>query len=558
MKAINKIWVFALGTAVMVSCSDLDTFPESGIVTEDQKKEVVEDNPERLQADINTLSSIFTKLLPNWAGGSATPFHNDFSYPAVCIATDGNGADMVSDNSDYEWFSVAFEYSDRNANYAVPMFTWNFCYKLNKQANDILATIPADTENQTLIYYRGQALVARAFANFTLAQRFQFTYKGNEDKPTVPIVTWDMPAERAGANPRATNAEIYKLIYDDLTQAIADLEGFQRTSKAAADRNVAYGMRARVNLVMNNWGEAATDAEAALSGYTFLSKDDVSAPGFNSANSPSWIWAGIYKAADTPANYRNITWGGHLCSFARGYTTSQGLYKRINSLLYNMIPDTDVRKGWWINASLESPLLDHMDWDGVTGSAISSLAIPNVKRAFQPYTNVKFAPYENKCGTDINAGDWCIMRAEEMLLTAAEAYCQEGNDPQARIYLQKLMAKRDASYTGAEKSGNAINGLTPGSDGASMTGSLLEEILIQRRLELWGEYGRIFDIKRLGQGFKRVAVESADNPQFDPASLIADHDTQSPGSFAWILLLPQKELDGNPNIVQNPIGDTAD
>ena len=230
MKAINKIWVFALGTAVMVSCSDLDTFPESGIVTEDQKKEVVEDNPERLQADINTLSSIFTKLLPNWAGGSATPFHNDFSYPAVCIATDGNGADMVSDNSDYEWFSVAFEYSDRNANYAVPMFTWNFCYKLNKQANDILATIPADTENQTLIYYRGQALVARAFANFTLAQRFQFTYKGNEDKPTVPIVTWDMPAERAGANPRATNAEIYKLIYDDLTQAIADLEGFQRTS----------------------------------------------------------------------------------------------------------------------------------------------------------------------------------------------------------------------------------------------------------------------------------------------------------------------------------------
>lgn len=59
-------------------------------------------------------------------------------------------------------------------------------------------------------------------------------------------------------------------------------------------------MRARVNLVMNNWGEAATDAEAALSGYTFLSKDDVSAPGFNSANSPSWIWAGIYKAADTP------------------------------------------------------------------------------------------------------------------------------------------------------------------------------------------------------------------------------------------------------------------
>ena len=363
---------------------------------------------------------------------------------------------------------------------------------LIKQANDILATIPADTENQTLIHYRGQALVARAFANFTLAQRFQFTYKGNEDKPTVPIVTWDMPAERAGANPRATNAEIYKLIYDDLTQAIADLEGFQRTSKAAADRNVAYGMRARVNLVMNNWGEAATDAEAALSGYTFLSKDDVSAPGFNSANSPSWIWAGIYKAADTPANYRNITWGGHLCSFARGYTTSQGLYKRINSLLYNMIPDTDVRKGWWINASLESPLLDHMDWDGVTGSAISSLAIPNVKRAFQPYTNVKFAPYENKCGTDINAGDWCIMRAEEMLLIQAEAMAMGGNLGGGKSLLENwVKTYRDPSYSCAATTPEAFQ----------------SEIWWQRRVELWGEGHAYTDIMRLKKNLVRCTTD---------------------------------------------------
>ena len=63
-------------------------------------------------------------------------------------------------------------------------------------------------------------------------------------------------------------------------------------------------MRARVNLVMNNWGEAATDAEAALSGYTFLSKDDVSAPGFNSANSPSWIW---HKYKDSREQFERRT-----------------------------------------------------------------------------------------------------------------------------------------------------------------------------------------------------------------------------------------------------------
>ena len=29
---------------------------------------------------------------------------------------------------------------------------------------------------------------------------------------------------------------------------------------------------------------------------------------------------------------------------------------------------------------------------------------------------------------------------------------------------------------------------------------LLEEIIIQRRIELWGEFGRIYDIRRLKQG----------------------------------------------------------
>lgn len=532
MKAINKIWIFALGTAVMASCSDLDTFPESGVVTEDQKKEVVENNPDRLQADINTLSSIFVQLLPNWAGGADTPFHNDFSYPAVCIATDGNGADMVSDNSDYEWFSVAFEYSDRNANYAVPLFTWNFCYRLNKQANDILSTIPEDTADEKLKHYRGQALVARAFAHFTLAQRFQFTYKGNEDKPTVPIVTWDMPVEQAGANPRATNTAIYKLIYDDLTQAIADLEGFTRTSKSAANQNVAYGMRARVNLVMNNWNEAATDAASAMEGFSLLTRDDVSVPGFNEASASSWIWAGLYKAADTPANYRNITWGGNLCSFNKGYTTGQGLYKRINSLLYNLIPETDVRKGWWIDTNLASPLLDHMEWEGATGSAISSLTIPNVKRAFVPYTNVKFAPFENKCGTDINAGDWCIMRAEEMLLIQAEAMAMGGNLNGGKALLENwVKSYRNVDYVCA----------------ASTPEAFQNEIWLQRRIELWGEGHAYTDIMRLKKNVVRCTTTGKSDYPDAWAFNIAAND--------GILLMRIPTRETNANAAIDPVKD---
>lgn len=84
---------------------------------------------------------------------------------------------------------------------------------------------------------------------------------------------------------------------------------------------------------------------------------------------------------------------------------------------------------------------------------------------------------------------------EEMYLIAAEAECRLGNDAGAREYLMDLMSKRDASYSCAQKSGTSMGKLT-----SDYTGSLLEEIIIQRRIELWGEFGRIYDIRRLKQG----------------------------------------------------------
>lgn len=46
-----------------------------------------------------------------------------------------------------------------------------------------------------------------------------------------------------------------------------------------------------------------------------------------------------------------------------------------------------------------------------------------------------------------------------------------------------------------QKTGTALGKLT-----SDETGSLLEEIIIQRRIELWGEFGRIYDIRRLNKG----------------------------------------------------------
>src|SRR5690625_6802734 len=68
-------------------------------------------------------------------------------------------------------------------------------------------------------------------------------------------------------------------------------------------------------------------------------------------------------------------------------------------------------------------------------------------------------------------GDLAFMRAAEMVLIEAEALAAQGNDNDAADVLYILANARDPEY---EKSTN--------------TGEkLMEEILIQRRIELWAE-----------------------------------------------------------------------
>ena len=140
------------------------------------------------------------------------------------------------------------------------------------------------------------------------------------------------------------------------------------------------------------------------------------------------------------------------------------------------------------------------------------------------------------------------MRVEEMYLNAAEAACRLNNYTQAKQYLTQLMAKRDPNYT-CTKTGNTLGALT-----SDVTGSLLEEIITQRRIELWGEAGRVYDIKRLKQGFTR---SNADGWPLN--ATLSSRPTTNPENYMWVLTIPLVEFDNNPNLNidtdQNPLGD---
>src|SRR5690606_5331028 len=90
------------------------------------------------------------------------------------------------------------------------------------------------------------------------------------------------------------------------------------------------------------------------------------------------------------------------------------------------------------------------------------------------YANVKFVD------DTFFEGDLLYMRAEEMVLIEAEAKAHSGDDPGAVQALYELMSKRDSAYTLSTSTGD----------------TLLEEIRLNRRIELWGEGFAFFDMKR--------------------------------------------------------------
>ena len=90
---------------------------------------------------------------------------------------------------------------------------------------------------------------------------------------------------------------------------------------------------------------------------------------------------------------------------------------------------------------------------------------------------------------------------------------------------------------------------------ADVTGSLLEEIITQRRIELWGEFGRIYDIRRLKQGFVRTSEMG-----WPLDAQLTNRPSDDPESYMWVLTIPQTEFDGNASLNlatdQNPDGAT--
>jgi hypothetical protein len=520
MKKINKFPFFIIGAIFFLSCSDLlDTAPEGSIITSEQKKEAIRKNPSLLLSDITALWSGMATY--NLLGGAK---HFDFGYASFCLMMECNGQDMTTVNINYNHYSVNCAYQDRVYSGTNTSFMWKLFYSQILSANSILALIPDSTDNAELRAFRGQALAARAFDYLNLVQLLQFTYKGHEQSPAVPLITEKTPLQEASNNPRATVEGVYKQILDDLNESIRLLKAYKRPDRGFIDTGVAYGLRARANLLMQNYGAAAEDAGNALlhSGAMPYSREEVSRPAFWNAGDSPVIWANIVSENNDIVISGIINMPSHLCSFYTNGYVGVGTWKKISKLLYGRIPATDVRKGWWLDERSSSPL--------VSGSRYEKwFRIASANTDFGPYTNVKFGIYRDDLKKLLPANDWFLMRAEEMILIQAEALAMDNQAGKAKALLENFVKMyRDPSYS------------CPASD----ADGIREEVWLQRRIELWGEGFSFYDLMRLKKPVIRVE---------NGVSSFSDAYKFNIAAEAPILLwpIPQSEIQTNGGIGEN-------
>ena len=419
------------------------------------------------------------------------------------------GQDVLFNTTTNRWYLSAHGWVDHRNERSNAVLYWTNLYRMISNINQVIVNIdnvPDGTEAEKR-HIKGQALAYRAWAHFMLVQLWadRFEPGGANTHTGVPYmedITFDGHA-------RNTVAEVYSKINADITAAITNLEGYNRANKSHIDKQVAQAIQAQIALVQGDWNLAATAANAAKQGYNFMSHAQHH-EGYSSISNPEFMWANYVQEDQTMYFYSFYAYMSHTFNS----TAIRQSPKSILKDLYDQISDTDIRK---------------------------ELFYPNAvadKQPTVPPNGVRFNYMSSKfksVSVSDSRGDFPWIRVAELYLIEAEALArQAGKEEQAKDVLFELANDRDPMYVRSTNSGQA----------------LIEEILIQRRIELWAEGRSWTDLKRLNLPLERPeGVTGGDGRHI---AAIAQKLSEPAGTNEWTWMIPRSEIDTNPNLDQNP------
>ena len=498
MKA-NRLSILALGIAAlftMESCGEKFLEGEmTAYLDSDAAAAMIEKDPEALNAYLSGIWAFMVKF--NVSGNDA---HDDFSFMSVLHSTDVMGEDITFHN--YHWFGFDYEWDNREKNYRRTLVNWLTFYTMIAKSNELLDLFTEEPTTPEAKGMQGQAYAVRGMSYYYLIQLYQQYLKDantiDYDAPGVVLrysksdgIDEATAKERTGRN---TVRMVFDQIESDLTKAVELLgAGYERPQGASGkdyiDVHVANGLLARYYLMSQQWQKAADAAKAARQGYKMMTEKELK-DGFIDITNSEWMW-GFDQSAETNTDFASFF--SHMSDLASGYAGLDYSGHSISDWLYKQMSETDLRRKLWFNDA--------------TGSLYTNKERP---AACAPYGVLKF-------GDD---GSWTMdyvyMRAAEMVLIEAEAYAHLGDGAKAAETLKILMEARDPQW-----------------NKASVT---VDDVWIQRRIELFGEGFSFFDFKRLYKDIDRTKSSNH----------LTGYDLKvAAGDDLWTYQIPDREINEN-------------
>ena len=517
----SLIFAFALGFS---SCSEdfLQTVPTDAVSTE-----IALGTTDNMMLAINGVHRAMyaqNGLISAYAGQQFMIPTAEFGASDALHSTTGNGWHR----SRIQW--VMHTSATRND----VQYSWFFYYNIIGSVNNIINASEDLPLSDDLHNILGQAYAYRAWAHFYLVQYFGKAYMiGNPSSDLgVPIMLATEPPYEG--LPRNTVQEVYNQIKSDLNDAMTHFESASgRADLSHLNMDVAKGIAARVYLTTGDWADAAQYAREARQGYPIMSEAQYKS-GFNSISNPEWIWGSKMIQDQTSYFYSYFYYTSNNFNGSQNRSNP----KFMNHKLYDMMSETDYRR----DLILKDAPNTFYDWDdGDNAGRYASeeefdaavdeyMTIVNnsSRHNMVPYMHIKLQQAD---GPTISPMDVIHMRAAEMYLIEAEALARQGGqDGAAQDVLYALVSERDAGYEKSTNTGQA----------------LIDEILVQRRIELFLEGHRWFDMLRNDE---ELDLEGSGA---DPSLYLDGYQQDRPSvNPKWLFLIPQREIDANPNIVQN-------
>ena len=427
-------------------------------------------------------------------------------------------------------YQYYYETATRLTSYTAPAYF--YYYNLAALANKIL-TATEETTSQTMLEYRGTAYLYRALAYMELALMFEFWPTGNATLDakasdvwglTVPIVTEKTTDEEAKNNPRVDFATMYRFIYTDLCKAKELLATVERTEKNDVNADVANGLLARfwvtlasrfktypndlqkqiaaegsndgydnlgIQSAKDCYAKAMASADNVIkAGYTPMTSaqwHDVTT-GFNTANQ-AWVWDMRLTSIEQYSYYWNSIMGNVASEPTWALPAYGGEYRCISHDLYSNIQEGDWRKTSWIAPEDAGSTTVPTKYATLLKNETAGSKAANTNFSRLPaYANIKFRSGSGSLDDEQTGmlADIPLMRVEEMYFIKMECELMVNGLEAGRKALESFMNQYRMEEGKAYVSESDYNQ------------RMLEEIITQKYVELWGE-GLIYnDYKRLG------------------------------------------------------------